>query len=124
MHRLQCLFATSANSLFLSPGVTGYIASHTADQFLEAGYKVRGTARDLGKAQWLFEVFDKKYGKGQFDVVVVKDMMAEGAFDEAVKRVDGVVHMVGLSSFTHGLVDNFAGCLLIVGTGRRPHFQR
>ena len=87
-------------SLILITGVTGFIASHTADQALQAGYLVRGTARSQEKAQWLSDLFDKKYGKGKFSVAVVPDMVAENAFDEAVKDVDGIMHMASVMTFS------------------------
>lgn len=76
------------------------VASQTANQFLAAGYRVRGTVRSDEKAAWLYEVFDAEYGNGKFTHVVVKDMMAEGAFDEAVKGVDGVCHMANVMTFS------------------------
>lgn len=72
-------------STVLVTGVNGFIASHVADQLLEAGYKVKGTARSADKAKWLEELFDKKYGKEKYETVVVADMIEDGAFDEAVK---------------------------------------
>lgn len=72
-------------STCLVTGVNGYIASHVADQFLQKGYKVRGTAREKAKAKWLEELFEGKYGQGVFEVVVVGDLSVEGAFDEAIK---------------------------------------
>ena len=99
-----------ANSIIMSPiekgslvlvtGVSGFIAGHTANQFLEAGYRVRGTVRSLDKADWLYKLFDGKYGKGKFEAVVVQDMMAEGAFDEAVKGVSGICHMASVMTFS------------------------
>ena len=88
-------------SLVLITGVTGYIASHTANQFLEAGYRVRGTVRDLEKAKWLYDLFDEKYGKDKFHAVIVADMMTPGAFDEAVEGVDGIVHMASVMTFSN-----------------------
>ena len=72
-------------SWILVTGVNGLVASHTAVQALEAGYKVRGTMRDESKAQWMKEKLDKDYGPGNFELVVVKDLAADGAFDEAIK---------------------------------------
>ena len=72
-------------SMILVTGANGYVASHVADQFLEAGYKVRGTVRDAKKSSWLQELFDQKYGPGKFETVVVEDMKVPGAFDEATK---------------------------------------
>ena len=72
-------------SIILVTGANGYIASHVVDQFLERGYKVRGTVRDATKSSWLQELFDKKYGTGKFEMVVVHDMTVPGAFDEVTK---------------------------------------
>ena len=80
--------------------MTGFIASHTADQFLHDGYRVRGTVRSLDKAQWLYRLFDDKYGKGKFEAVEVSDMMAQGAFDDAVKGVGGICHMASVMTFS------------------------
>lgn len=77
--------AITPNSLVLVTGVNGFIASHVANEFLAAGYKVRGTVRDIAKAHWLNDFFEKRYGKDVFETVVVEDMAQDGAFDEAVK---------------------------------------
>lgn len=77
--------AVPKGSTVLVTGVNGLLGSHTADQFLEHGYKVRGTVRDTEKNAWLQALFDKKYGKGSFELFKVSDLTAEGAFDEAVK---------------------------------------
>lgn len=100
-----------ANSIISSPtipkgstvcvtGVNGYIGSHVADQLLEAGYHVRGAVRSTSKADWLYELFDKKYGKGKFEAVEVPDMVADGAYDEAVKGVDGICHLASILTFS------------------------
>ncbi|KAK5170972.1 uncharacterized protein LTR77_004116 [Saxophila tyrrhenica] len=86
--------------LVLITGCSGYIASQTANQFLEAGYRVRGTVRSKEKVEWLYALFDAKYGKGKFEHVVVPDMMAEGAFDEAVEGVAGVCHTASVMKFS------------------------
>lgn len=77
--------AIPEGSTVLVTGVNGYIGSQTAEQLLLAGYKVRGTVRDASRAQWVKELFDKKYGPGKFELFVVPHMNADGAFDEAVK---------------------------------------
>ena len=87
-------------SLVLITGVTGFIASHVALQFLEAGYRVRGTVRSEAKAKWLYDLFDHKYGKGKFETTLVPDMMAEGAFDQAVIGCSGIVHLASIMTFS------------------------
>lgn len=72
--------AIPAGSLILVTGVNGFIASHVTDQLIQAGYRVRGTTRDTNKTEWMKEMFGDA-----FEVVVVKDMSADGAFDEACK---------------------------------------
>ena len=73
------------NSLVLVTGITGFIASHIAKVLLERGYRVRGTARNLEKVEWVNEFFEKEFGAGRVETVVVEDMVEEGAFDAAVK---------------------------------------
>ncbi|KAF5007193.1 hypothetical protein FDECE_6455 [Fusarium decemcellulare] len=74
-------------------GVTGFIGSHVADQTLAAGYKVRGTTRNLEKGAWAKEYFKNKYGSENFELVQVPDMAAEGAFDKAVGGASGFIHV-------------------------------
>ena len=107
-------------STVLVTGANGYIGSHIADQLIQAGYLVRGTSRDTAKTVWMTELFDKKYGKGKFEAIVVEDMAVNGAFDEACKGmirarkaivqnssdssflgVSGVIHVATIVTFDH-----------------------
>ena len=88
-------------SLVLVTGVSGYIASNTANQLLEDGYNVRGTVRSLEKADWLYNLFDNKYGRGRFEAVVVPDMSVNHAFDDAVQGVSGICHMASVMTFSN-----------------------
>lgn len=72
-------------SLVLVTGANGFIGSHIIDQALHAGLKVRGTVRDVAKNAWLNEFFNGKYGEGSFELAEVKDITAEGAFQQALK---------------------------------------
>ncbi len=72
-------------SLELVTGANGFIGSHIADQLIQAGYRVRGTARDASKVGWLKAMFDEKYGPGNFELAVVEDLAKSGAYDEACK---------------------------------------
>lgn len=72
-------------STVLVTGANGLLGSHISKQFLEFGYNVRGTVRDPEKNAWLKAAFDKEYGQGRFGLFQVPDMVADGAFDEAVK---------------------------------------
>ncbi len=88
------------DSLILVTGANGYIGSHVCDQLLLAGYRVRGTARDDSKSQWLHDLFDKTYGPHRFESAIVPDMAKEDAFDEACKDVKGVCHVASILSFS------------------------
>ncbi|KAL3495788.1 hypothetical protein BJX62DRAFT_252830 [Aspergillus germanicus] len=74
-------------------GVSGFIGSHVADQALAAGYKVRGTTRDVQKSDWIKKHFEETYGPGNFELVEVRDMAAEGAFDKVVVGAAGFIHV-------------------------------
>jgi len=73
------------DSLVLVTGANGYIASHTVDQLLQAGYRVRGTVRSLSKIKDLAALWEKKFGPGRFEAIVVTTIAEPGAFDEALK---------------------------------------
>jgi uncharacterized protein YbjT (DUF2867 family) len=77
----------ASDQVVLVTGISGFLGSHVADQFLEAGYRVRGTAREASKVDAIKKTFDSKYGAGKVEVVAVPDITVEGAFDEAVKGI-------------------------------------
>nr|XP_036581831.1 aldehyde reductase [Colletotrichum truncatum]KAF6790274.1 aldehyde reductase [Colletotrichum truncatum] len=85
--------AVPYGSLIVISGASGFIGSHVADQALAAGYKVRGTTRDVQKNQWIETLFNQKYGKDSFELVAVPDMEVKGAFDKAVEGAAGFVHV-------------------------------
>ncbi|KAL2681186.1 hypothetical protein Neosp_008793 [[Neocosmospora] mangrovei] len=86
-------FVIPKGSTVMVTGVNGFIGSHVADQFLQFGFKVRGTVRDTAKSTWVSNLFEKKYGKGSFDLVSVPDMTIDGALDEGVKGVSAIIHV-------------------------------
>ncbi|POS72901.1 hypothetical protein DHEL01_v208709 [Diaporthe helianthi] len=92
--------AVPKGSLVLVTGANGLLGTNTADQFLQYGYKVRGTVRDMEKNAWVQALFDQKYGKGNFELYKVEDLMAEDAFDEAVKGTSVVVHTASIVSLS------------------------
>ncbi|KAJ6452663.1 hypothetical protein C8R45DRAFT_1083348 [Mycena sanguinolenta] len=74
----------------LVSGANGFVASWVVRLLLGHGYSVRGAVRSAEKGASLVELF-APYGD-KFEVVVVPDITAEGAFDEAVKGVDAIEH--------------------------------
>lgn len=85
--------AIPAGSLVIVTGANGFIASHVVDQLLQAGYRVRGTVRNIDRSAWLEGYFTGKYGQGKFELVEVPDMANHGAFDQAVKGASGFIHV-------------------------------
>lgn len=79
-------------SRVLVTGANSYIGSNIIDLLLELGYNVRGTVR--AEKLWLNAFFEKKYGKGRFESVTVPTLEDEGAFDEVLNDVAGVIHVV------------------------------
>lgn len=72
----------------LITGASGFIAAHVVDRFLEAGYNVRATVRSEKTAEKVLETYNQY--ANQLSFAIVPDVAAPGAFDEAVKDVDGV----------------------------------
>jgi len=88
-------------SWVLVTGATGNVATQVAKQFLERGYKVRGTVRDLAKASWLVtDVFKTQADRGDFELIVVPDLAADHAFDDAVKGVSAIAHVASVVTFS------------------------
>lgn len=69
----------------LVTGFSGFIGSHIADQFLTAGYDVRGTSRTIEKGAGMQKALNERHGDGRVELVAVPNMSVDGAFDEAVK---------------------------------------
>ncbi|KZO94396.1 NAD(P)-binding protein [Calocera viscosa TUFC12733] len=88
-------------SKVLVTGANGFLALHIVKQLLEQGYSVRGTVRSASKGEWIkikFSSFGTK-----FDYSIVEDITKEGAFDDAIKGVDAVLHTAS------PVPDNFVG---------------
>jgi len=85
----------------LVTGVNGFIGAHVAEELIAAGYKVRGTSRAKAKSQYLIDYFGRKFGNGKIEVYETPDMLAEGAYDEAVKGCAGIVHLASVLTFSN-----------------------
>jgi nucleoside-diphosphate-sugar epimerase len=78
------------NQTILITGASGFLATHVLNSFLSRGYNVRGTVRSDASADKVKRSHAKYHS--QLSFAIVKDVAAPGAFDEAVKGVDGVIH--------------------------------
>ncbi|PSN66712.1 dihydroflavonol-4-reductase [Corynespora cassiicola Philippines] len=77
----------------LVTGINGLLGSHVADQLLARGYKVRGAVRGVGKNAWVRDYFVARHPGAGIELVDVPDITAPGCYDEAVKGVQGIVHL-------------------------------
>ncbi|CCM04250.1 uncharacterized protein FIBRA_06417 [Fibroporia radiculosa] len=81
---------TVTSGKVLVTGANGFVAAWVARKLLEQGYSVRGTVRSINKGKYLQNLLSS-YGD-RFETVIVENITKEGAFDEAVKGVDAIVH--------------------------------
>jgi len=93
---------TSAGKTVLITGASGFVAAHVLNEFLDHGYSVVGTVRSEATADKVRKTH-AKYGD-KLSFAIVPDVAAPGAFDEAVKGVDGVIHTA--SPFQTEVKDN------------------
>ncbi|TPX30951.1 hypothetical protein SmJEL517_g05623 [Synchytrium microbalum] len=77
--------------LVLVSGANGYLAMHCVDQLLKKGYKVRGTVRSQAKVSEVVNLFPEH--KDSLEVIVVEDMVKDGAFDQAVVGCTAILHV-------------------------------
>ncbi len=92
--------AIPKGSTILVTGINGFIASHIGAQLLKAGYRVRGTVRDESKADMIRDVYKKRHRLENFEAVIVPDISAPSAFDEAVKTCSAIAHVASYLGFS------------------------
>ena len=85
--------ALTIPSHILLTGSNGYLGSWVLHTLLHRGYSVRAAVRSLDKSQPLQAHFAEYVKEKKLEFVVVEDVEKEGAFDEAVKGVNGVLHL-------------------------------
>ncbi|KDQ50530.1 hypothetical protein JAAARDRAFT_186169 [Jaapia argillacea MUCL 33604] len=81
--------AQSTKPLILVTGASGFLGSYVVYEALEAGYRVRGTARTKK-----VDLVKKGYAKynDQFEVAAIDDIV-NSDFTEALKDVEAVIHV-------------------------------
>lgn len=82
---------SSTKPLVLLTGGNGFVGAHVLDHLLKANYRVRGTVRSSAK----FQFIQKKYADRKEDLsfVIVPDIEAPHALDEAVQDVEYICHV-------------------------------
>ncbi|KAF4448399.1 hypothetical protein F53441_8207 [Fusarium austroafricanum] len=121
--------AIPKGSTILVTGVNGFIGSHVANEFLERGYIVRGTARNVSKAAWIKHLFEQQYGQHKFALWPVADLTSPDAFDEVMKGVSAVVHVaspLGLDSGTETMIPDAVASALnaLSAANKQPSVKR
>ena len=79
--------------LVLITGATGHIGFRTLVSALQAGYRARISSRQLAQAQALKGAESIKPYLDSIEFVEVPDILVDGAFDEAVRDVDYILHL-------------------------------
>ena len=82
---------TGEAKTILVTGITGYIAGHVTNTFLERGYRVRGTTRSSHGIEAVKQRHREHIDK--LEIVIVPDMTSPRAFHEAAKGVSGIIHI-------------------------------
>ncbi|KAJ8103048.1 hypothetical protein POJ06DRAFT_181624, partial [Lipomyces tetrasporus] len=97
----------------LLTGATGFIAVHVLKLLLSKGYTVRATVRSAGKSAFLRD----KFATTKLSFAIVPDIALPGAFDDAVKDMDYVVHTA--SPFKSVVNDNLQDLLIPAVNGTK-----
>ena len=84
-----------AGELVLITGATGHLGYRTVVLALEAGYSVRAAVRSQDKAETILAAPSiKKLAPGpKLDFVYVPDIIADGAYDDALSGVKAILHI-------------------------------
>ncbi|KAI0073870.1 NAD(P)-binding protein [Panus rudis PR-1116 ss-1] len=82
---------SESGPLYLVTGASGFIGAHVLDELLRRGYRVRGTTRSASKAEQMKR--DRSQYAHLLDFAFIDDLTRPGVFDEAVKGVDGILHV-------------------------------
>jgi nucleoside-diphosphate-sugar epimerase len=83
--------AIKPNSTVLVTGASGYIGAWVVKDLVDRGHKVRAVLRTAPQGEALVNAYPEY--KGKVTYVVVPDIQKDGAYDEAVVGVDGIVHV-------------------------------
>ncbi|KAL1638791.1 hypothetical protein SLS58_008605 [Diplodia intermedia] len=97
--------ALPPGSTILVTGANGLIASHICDLLLAQGHHVRGAVRSLTRSAWLATLLAARHGADAFTLIEVPDMAAPGAFDAAMRGVQGVAHVASVMLSADGEED-------------------
>lgn len=79
-------------STILVTGISGFIAKHCAVELLNHGYRVRGTVRNLAKADYVRKTLADHADITGLDFAAA-DLLSDDGWHDAAKGVHGVLHL-------------------------------
>lgn len=79
----------------LVTGSTGLVGAHVVDNLLKRGIRVRAIARSKAKADRMLKSRPQYAQLLEFEFI--DDLTTPGVFDNAVKGIDGVIHIASVS---------------------------
>ena len=82
----------------LVTGATGFIGAHVVDSLLKRGIRVRGATRQMSKGEEMIKARPQFAAVGLLDFVQIRDFQELGVFEDAVKGVDGIIHVASVSA--------------------------
>lgn len=83
----------SAPAKVLVTGANGFIGAWVVKDLLDHGYSARAAARSLAKTKYLGKLFSSAVAENKLEFTIVPNFTEDGAFDEAVKGVDAILHI-------------------------------
>ena len=86
----------AAGSLVLVTGINGFLGSHVAYRLLEAGYRVRGTARSQAKAEAVRALLPARFASS-LSFVYIEELSASDAYQTS-GALDGVAAITHTAS--------------------------
>lgn len=72
--------------------MSGFLGYATAVSALESGYRVRGVVRKETQIDEIKRTLPRQF-LDNIEFVIVPDLRADGAFNDAMKDVDHMIHM-------------------------------
>ncbi|KAH6714078.1 hypothetical protein BKA61DRAFT_735620 [Leptodontidium sp. MPI-SDFR-AT-0119] len=82
-----------AKELILITGVSGHVGFRVLAEALARNYRVRAVVRKAEQGEQIKNTESVKSFAADLEIVVVKDLLKEGAFDNVLSGVSGVVHV-------------------------------